>query len=126
MLCSELTPAGGYKSDLRCWNLPDGEVIPLASELRGYRITQASRSSPRVVAERWGYHSLNLWKEVPEMLGIIIADLRSGRQIASLKPRQQQESYSIQGDRYFQCALSPRGDLLAEGGDGVLTLYQLP
>jgi hypothetical protein len=126
MFCSELVPAGGYKSALHCWNLPDGQVIPVASELRSYGVVQTSRSSPRVVAERWGYHFLQVMKETPDMVGLIVVDLRSGRQIASLKPRPQQEAYSIQGDRYFQYALSPNGDLLAEGGDGVLSAYQLP
>jgi WD40 repeat protein len=126
MLCSELVPAGGYKSALHCWNLPDGQVIPVASELRSYGIVQTSRSSPRVVAERWGYHFFGLMKEVPDMLNLSVVDLRSGRHIASLKPRPQREFYSPQGDRYFQYALSPNGDLLAEGGDGVLSLYRLP
>jgi hypothetical protein len=125
-VCSALAPAGRYKSVLRCWNLPDGEVIPLAHELTEYRVTQASRSSPRVVAERWGYHSSELLKEVPDMLTLIVVDLRTGRQIASLKPRAQHE-YSSGGiwDRCFQYALSPGGDFLAEGGDGTLRLYQV-
>jgi hypothetical protein len=126
MLCSELVPAGGYQPELRCWNLPDGQVIPIASELKSYGVAQVSRLSARVVAERWGYHPLNLYKEVPDMVGLIVVDLRSGHQIASLKPRQQREAYSVQGDRYCQYALSPSGDLLAEGGDGVLNAYQLP
>jgi hypothetical protein len=125
MFCSELTPIRGYKSALHCWNLPDGQVIPLPSEFRNYGVTQASRSSPRVIAERMGYHAFALWREVPEMLSLIVMDLRAGRRIASLKPRPQQETYSIQGERYFQYALSPPGDLLAEGGDGAVSLYQL-
>jgi hypothetical protein len=70
---------------------------------------------------------LDLLKEVPDMLSLIVVDLRSGRQIASLKPRQQRD-YSSGGiwNRYFQWALSPSGDFLAEGGDGALSLYQHP
>ena len=125
MFCSQLTPTRGYKSELHCWNLPDGQAIPLASELRSYGIIQASRSSPRAIAERMGYHAFTIFKEVPELLSLMVVDLRSGKRIAPLKPRPQQGAYTIQGDRYFQHALSPRGDLLAEGGDGSLTLYRL-
>jgi hypothetical protein len=126
MFCSQLTPAGGYKSALHCWNLPEGQAIPLPSELSNYGITQASRSSPRVVAERMGYHAFTLGEAAPELLGLMAVDLRSGKRSASLKPRPQQRSYSISGDRYFQHGLSPSGDLLAEGGDGSLRLYRLP
>jgi hypothetical protein len=86
--------------------------------------TRASRSSPRVVAERWGYHSLDLLKEVPDMLSLIVVDLRSGRRIASVKPRPPR-NYSSGGiwDGYFQYAVSPDGGFLTEGGDGTLKLY---
>jgi hypothetical protein len=126
MFCSQLLQAGEYKHVLNCWNLPDGQVIPLPSELMNYGVAQASRSSPRVIAERMGYHPFTLFREARDLLSLIVVDLRSGHRIASLKPRQQQESYSSQGDRYFQHALSPGGDFLAEGGDGVLSLHRLP
>jgi WD40 repeat protein len=126
-VCSSLVPAG--RSVLRCWNLPGGEAISfsLASELGNYRITP-SRSSPRVIAERVGSHWWLLFDEgTGHVVSRIVVDLRSGRQIASLRPRQQRESSSPRSDEsYFKCALSPAGDLLAEGGDGSLTLYRLP
>jgi WD40 repeat protein len=126
MFCSQLTPAGGYKSALRCWNLPEGQVIPLPSELSNHGIVQAARSSPRVVAERMGNRTFTLGEAAPELLGLMVVDLRSGKRIATLKPHSQQRRYSLSGDRYFQHALSPSGDLLAEGGDGSLRLYRLP
>jgi hypothetical protein len=123
---TELAPPGQYKQVLRCWNLPGGEVIRLAPELMKYRVTQTSRSSPRVVAERWGFHASDLMKELPDMLNLIVVDLRSGNQVASLKPRSQREGFTgDMSDRYFHCVLSPDGKFLAEGGDGTLSLYQL-
>ena len=123
-VCSSLIPAG--RSVLHCWNLPGGEVISLAPNLTDYLVTQASRSSPRIVAERWGSHWWELFDEVGYMASRIVVDLRSGRQIASLKPRPQHGYFPVSHDWYFRCALSPAGDLLAEGGDGSLTLYRLP
>ena len=82
MFCSQLTPTGGYKSELHCWNLPNGQVIPLASKLSNYGITQASRSSPRVVAERMGNHAFTLGEETPELMDLMVVDLRSGKRIA--------------------------------------------
>lgn len=69
---------------------------------------------------------MDLLKEVPDMLSLIVVDLRSGRQIASVKPRSQRDYPSGNiWDRYFQYALSPNGEFLAEGGDGTLRLYQI-
>lgn len=125
VFCSVLTPAGGYKPRLQCWKLPDGELLPLSSELRTYSVTQAACSSPRVVAQRWGYPFLDLWKEVPDMLSVIVVDLISGHRVASLRPRLQGDYSSVRSDQYFQYALSPSGELLAEGGGGSITLYRL-
>jgi len=80
--------------------------MSLAPNLKDYTVTQASRLSPRVIAEHR--------ESTGHVRRRIVVDLRSGRQIASFKTL---------GSR---CALSPDGDFLAEGGDGSLTLYQLP
>jgi dipeptidyl aminopeptidase/acylaminoacyl peptidase len=126
-VCSELLAAGEYKSENRCWNLPSGEVLSRPPAFAKYRMTGGSLLSSRVVAERWGYHRLDFFGEVPDMLSLMVLDIRSGRRIASLKPRRQRGGSSTSfRDSYFHCALSPNGELLAEGGDGVVTLEQLP
>jgi WD40 repeat protein len=123
-VCSLLVPAS--RSVLHCWNLPGGEVIPIAPNLTDYRVTQASRSSPRVIAERWGSHWWELFDEIGYMASRIVLELPSGRKVASLNPRPQHEGSLLYDARYFKCALSPDGDFLAEGGDGSVTLYRLP
>jgi hypothetical protein len=131
-VCSELIASDqSIKRVHRCWNLPGGEDLPLTAELADYRITSSSSSSPRVVAERWGAHFVE--RVLPnegsgEILSLIVVDLRSGRQIVTMKPRLQHGNVSPLGpvDQYFRDALSPNGDLLAEGGDGILRLYRLP
>ncbi len=124
-VCSSLVPEG--RSVLHCWKLPGGEVIPLAPDLTDYRVTQSSRASPRVIAERWGSHWWELFDEIGHMSSQIVLELPSGRSIASLVPRpQHQSSLPFVEDRYFKCALSPNGDVVAEGGDGSLRLYRLP
>jgi hypothetical protein len=123
-VCSSLVPAG--RSVLHCWSLPGGGAIPLAPDLADYRVTQISRTSPRVIAERWGSHWWELFDEIGYMARRIVFELPSGRQIASLKPRPQHGYFPVSLDWYFRCALSPAGDLVAEGGDGSLTLYRLP
>jgi WD40 repeat protein len=127
-VCSSVIHPGQDKPALRCWNLPDGGVLPNTNELADYVITRASIDSPVVVAERWGYHALNLLKIIPDKLNVIVVDVRSGHRLASLKPRTQHGDYVSKSDirsQYFQYALSPKGDLLAEGGDGELRLFQL-
>jgi WD40 repeat protein len=123
-VCSSLVPEG--RSVLHCWNLPGGEVISLAPDLTGYRVTQTSRASPRVIAERWGSHWWDLLGEVGYMASRVVLELPSGRQVADLKPRPQHGYFPTNHDWYYRCALSPSGDLLAEGGDGSLRLYRLP
>jgi WD40 repeat protein len=123
-VCSSLVPAG--RRVIHCWKLPGGEVIPLAPDLTGYLVTQASRFSPRVIAERWGSHWWALLDEVGYMASRVVLELPSGRQVASLKPRPQHRYFPANHDWYSKCALSPAGDLLAEGGDGSLRLYRLP
>jgi hypothetical protein len=113
---------------LECWNLPEGSAMRIASALADYTMTRASSNSPVVVAERWGYHVWNPFREVPDYLSLIVMDLRSGRRLASLKPGMQHGNYASRTNIrnwYFQYALSPDGDLLAEGGDGELRLFQL-
>jgi hypothetical protein len=124
-VCSALVPEG--RSVLHCWKLPGGEVIRLPSYLTNYRVMQTSRASPRVIAERWGYHWWELFDELGYMANRIVLELPSGRQITSFNARLQHESSSgLMEDRYFKCALSPAGDFLAEGGDGLLRLYRVP
>jgi WD40 repeat protein len=127
-VCSSMTHLGQTNLALGCWNLPDGSVLPIATELADYIVTRASTNSPVVVAERWGYHWWNLLKITPEELELTVVDVRSGHRLASLEPRTQQGNYASQSNIrnwYFHYALSRNGDFLAEGGDGVLRLYQL-
>jgi hypothetical protein len=123
-VCSSLVPEG--RSVLHCWKLPGGEAIPIAPGLTDYRVTQAARLSPRVIAERWGSHWWDLFDETGYMASRIVLELPSGRQVASLRPRPQHGYFPANHDWYFRCALSPAGDFLAEGGDGTLRLYRLP
>jgi hypothetical protein len=131
-VCSELLAPGKSTQWVhRCWSLPGGEDLPLTAELADYRVISSSSSSPRVVAERWGSHFLERILPIEssgEILSLIVVDLRSGRQIATLNPQLQHGNVSSRGlvDQYFRDALSPNGDLLAEGGDGILRLYRLP
>lgn len=116
------------KGTLRCWNLPGGSAIPITTDLAGHMVTRVSSNSPVVIAERWGFSAWNLLKITPEKLDLIVVNIRSGRRLGSVKPRTQRgydASQSNIRNWYFQYALSPDGDFLAEGGDGELRLFQL-
>jgi hypothetical protein len=127
VVCSEVQAVGQKTWKLQCWNLPDGEAVTLADELADFRVARGSLSSARVIAERWDYHRGNLLEKSPDLLSSMIVDLRSGKQFAAMKPRPQRDYPSGEiRDRYFRLALSPNGELLAEGGDGVVTLQRLP
>jgi len=127
-VCASVTHPGQYNWALGCWNLPDGPAIHIATNLANYIVTRASTYSPVVVAERWGFHAWNLLRITPDKLSLIVVDLRSGHRLATLKPRTQHGNYASQSNIrnwYYQYALSPNGDFLAEGGDGELRIFQL-
>jgi WD40 repeat protein len=116
------------KGTLKCWTLPGGSPIIIATDLADHVVTRVSSNSPVVIAERWGFSAWNLLKITPEKLDLIVVDIRSGRRLGSVKPRTQHGNYASQSNIrnwYFQYALSPNGDFLAEGGDGELRLFQL-
>jgi hypothetical protein len=125
-VCSTVDHPGQNKPTPGCWNMPNGNAIPVATELKDYMITRASAASAVVVAERpkydfWG----SFFGEIPDYFNLIVFDIRSDHRLASLKAPRQHAASSNLSNWFFCYALSPNGDLLAEGGDGHVRLLQL-
>jgi hypothetical protein len=124
--CAVINRAGENKATLGCWRLPGATPIPIPTELAGLVVTRAATNSPLVIAERWGFHWWNLLPIISEQLDISVIDLSSGNRITLIDSRAQHDNKSPNiRNGYFQYALSPRGDLLTEAGDGEVRLAQL-
>ncbi len=125
-VCSTVHHPGQKKPTLGCWNMPNGTAIPLATELNDYMITRASAASAVVVAERPKYDFWDsFFGEIPDYFNLIVFDIHSGHRLASLKAPRQHVASSNLRNWFFYYALSPKGDMLAEGGDGHVRLLQL-
>jgi hypothetical protein len=109
----------------RCWNVSDGKEIRLARDITGYRFTDAAVSAPRALAERWvspGFFCL----ECPMKLDRrAVWDFGTGALVSSWKPNAQEWNSIHRVGEPDRCNISPDGQFVAEGGDGVVRLYRL-
>ena len=136
-LCFDLVGDVDYER-LHCRAINGGREIPIPKQVRGYELIQTAISSDRVVADRWKHDHDPwwsqllfwwLWSPIQESPSLprrrVLFDLRSGHRMSSWKPRIQQSTSPTVLDWPYRCALSPSGEFLAEGGDGLLELYRL-
>jgi WD40 repeat protein len=131
--CFEFHDQNDFKHErLICREIEGDTKIPVSKPLCSYRLSEAAFSSTRVVAENWEEMDHHWWEmfaltvgghKLPVQRGIF--DLRSGKLISSWKPRIQDSRSPYITDHPYQCALSPNGDFLAEGGNGGVELYRL-
>jgi hypothetical protein len=97
-------------------------------ELKEYKMINASRTPPRVLADRWS-DSLPAHFDIepaPTVRRRVVWDLSDKREIASWKPHEGRPYNQLfYVHPYQDCTLSPDGHLVAEGGNGVVRLYRL-
>jgi hypothetical protein len=55
----------------------------------------------------------------------VIWDFGTGRELASWKPKWQRLGSADELEEPYKFAISPDGNYVLEGGDGVLTLYKI-
>ncbi len=123
-LCYQLGGVNIANGKLHCWAVNGGKEIFVPKQVRDYVLNQAAVSSALIVADRWTYPRFgDLAPPLPQQRGIF--DFRSGSWISSWKPRIQQSTSPYVADRPYHCALSARGEFLAESGDGALDLYRI-
>ena len=97
-------------------------------KLSEYKMIDASRTPPRVLAERWGdsfieHFDIDPW---PTVRRRVVWDINERREIASWKPQEGHPyGQGFYHHPYKSCALSPDGHFVAEGGKGVVRLYRL-
>ncbi|MGD0619228.1 MAG: hypothetical protein ABSB67_16400 [Bryobacteraceae bacterium] len=136
-LCFDLDDGFVDNERLDCRAISGGKEIHIPRQVRGFELNQAAAFSPRVVADKWRHDREPLWAELltwwlwpsieegfPLPRQRVVFDIRSGKLIASWKPRVQHSTSPYVQDWPYRCALSSKGELLAESGDGTLELYR--
>jgi WD40 repeat protein len=112
---------------LGCWDFNSGKRLALSRGIGKYQIVEASTAAPRAIAEHWAYPSfftcLGLCQA--ELRLRAVYDFRSKMVLASWKPAVQHWRSEGGREEPERCAISPDGQFVAEGGDGVVRLYRL-
>ncbi len=111
-------------SKLHCWAVQGGKELSLPKQVRDSVLDQASGRTARVVADQWKYQRF-VWLSPPFPQRRAIFDLRSGAWMASWKPRIQDSTIPSVENSPYRCALSARGEYVAESGDGSVELYRI-
>lgn len=96
--------------------------------LKDYRIVNVSTTPARVLAERWGDSLIAHFDidPLPTVRQRVVWDISERREIASWKPQEGHPyGQTMYLHPYQDCTLSPEGNLVAEGANGVLRLYRL-
>jgi hypothetical protein len=110
-----------------CWDVnSDREIArmasgnphdPMATALHARRVA-LSDYGWKIDFERWQTEVGSLEKRV-------VWDFGTGKEIASWKPRYQDDVAHPATKQAYEFAISPDGTMVAEGGAGVLTLYRI-
>jgi hypothetical protein len=125
--------AGGgvkqYAVPIRCLNVDTGKVIAEAPSVKDALGIVTAADSSRVVISQYRPDSDDR-PTTPVLERRIVWDFRTGQQIAAWRPEFQKWRYPIgtighwRGNP-FVFAISPTGRYIAEGGNGVLRLYEV-
>jgi hypothetical protein len=117
----------GRQGVAHCWDVDGGREIaktssgnphvPMAAALRARRAVLSDYRS-RMDFERWQTEVGSLEKRV-------VWDFGVGKELASWKPRYQDDVAHPAIREPYRFAISPDGKMVAEGGGGVLTLYRI-
>ena len=128
-LCAAAGGVRRYAVPAQCVDVDTGKVIAdAASVKRAWSIVPASESSRVVIGQ---YRPEPDDKPTTSVLDCrIVWDFRTNQQIASWRPEVQKWRYPIGSFRHWRSnpsvfAMSPTGKYTAEGGNGVLRLYEI-
>jgi hypothetical protein len=109
----------------RCWNVSDGKEIRLVRDIAGYQFTEAAASAPRAIADRWVSPGFLCWECPMKLDRRAVWDFSTRTVVSSWKPNAQAWDSIHRVGEPDRCAISPDGQFVAEGGDGVVRLDRL-
>ncbi|MFN7919446.1 MAG: hypothetical protein U0Q16_05075 [Bryobacteraceae bacterium] len=131
ILC-ESSRAERERKFLRFWDVKSGELVTQHPTLNGGSPAFAAINGTRVLATDERYiASLDEEYDMRHVRNQEVWDFRTGKTVAKWKVRWQKLEIPIPGpnnlrDAPYAIDISPNGKLVAEAGDGVLRIYELP
>jgi len=118
-----------WKFRIGCFDVDTGSEIRRTKEFRYAEFRTASRA-PRLIVSEYGRISgfIDFTWALGSLHRRTVWDFRTGKEIASWRPKQQL-IHGIGGgppqEQPYAFAISADGEYVAEGGSGMLTLYKI-
>lgn len=127
-ICSGRQADNTGKLPVACWDVDTGIEIAETSAINTGTPIAASVQMTRIVASDYRRVPIPFSHEVKEVLKRrVVWDFRTGKELASWHPELQSYDIGMKPvDReWFAFTISPDGQYVAEGGDGVLRVYKI-
>jgi hypothetical protein len=127
--CAAAGGVGRVVVPVRCLDVDTGKTIAEATSVkRAWSIVTASESSRVVIAQYRPQPDSHPGTSVIERR--IVWDFRSGQEVATWRPEFQKWRFPMGELRHwrsnpFVFAISPTGKYIAEGGNGVMRLFEI-
>jgi WD40 repeat protein len=110
-----------------CWSVDTGKEIAATTGNNIHQPMRTALYAQRAVLSHygWGIDFEGFSARMGSLKERIIWDFRTGRELASWTPKWQRDGSAIVPREPYKFAISPDGNYVVEGGDGVLTLYKI-
>ena len=111
----------------RCWSVDTGKEVAATKGLNIHQPMRTALHAQRAILSHYGW-GID-WEDFRTKTGAlkkrVIWDFGTGRELASWKPKWQRLGSADELEEPYKFAISPDGNYVLEGGDGVLTLYKI-
>jgi hypothetical protein len=111
----------------RCWSVDTGKEVAATKGLNIHQPMRTALHAQRAVLSHygWGIDFEDFRTKTGALKRRVIWDFGTGRELASWKPKWQRFRSADELEEPYKFAISPDGNYVLEGGDGVLTLYKI-
>jgi WD40 repeat protein len=134
-ICDGSDVEAAERAPVTCWEVDSGKKIGEAPTINGGDPMATALHASRVVASDYRRRKVPFSSEIIEVFRRrVVWDFRSGKELASWRPDFQSWDYQIELDPLkplkhvrepFKFAISPDGEYIVEGGNGIIRLYKI-
>jgi hypothetical protein len=134
-ICAGSDAAAADRAPVTCWEVDTGKKIGEAPTANGGDPIVTALHGPRIVASDYRRRKIPFSSEYKEVFNHrVVWDFRSGKELVSWRPEFQSWEFQIEVDpskplkhvrEPYRLAISPDGQYIVEGGNGVLHLYRI-
>jgi hypothetical protein len=110
-----------------CWSVDSGKETGVTKGLNIHQPMRTALHAQRAVLSDygWGIDLEGLRARIGALKRRVIWDFKIGKELASWKPKWQKTRSTKELHEPYKFAISPDGEYVLEGGDGVLALYKI-